>query len=107
MSDGSTQWSRPSESQLRLLMILAKEWSNGPPGWVDRVLVSPMDDGGQGSLRLVVPGEVLSERKFGSKAAEHQFTDSGGTVVLASLNLDQHGLPFELDIWRTDFSRSP
>ena len=36
--------------------------------------------------------------------AEIQFTDTDGVEVLASLNLDQDGKPFELDVWKTDFN---
>lgn len=41
---------------------------------------------------------------FGGQVAEYQFTDADGVEVLASLNVDQDGRPFELDMWKTDFS---
>jgi len=36
--------------------------------------------------------------------AEYQFTDADGVEVLISLNVDADGRPFELDVWKTDFS---
>jgi hypothetical protein len=104
MSDESTRWSRPSGLQLRLLTLLASKWSERPSSWVDSVLVSPMDDGGMGSLRLAMTEAPSRDRRFGRKVAEHQFTDSDGVAVLASLYVDQDDLPFEMDVWKTDFS---
>jgi hypothetical protein len=63
-----------------------------------------MDDGGMGSLRLTMAEVPSGNRRFGRKVAEHQFTDSDGVAVLASLYLDQNDLPFEMDVWKTDFS---
>lgn len=103
MPDPSIQWSRPSDAQLRLLKVLASKWTERAETWVDGVLVSPMDDGGMGSLRLMTPGLPLDGRRFGRKAAEHRFADDG-VAVLASLFLDQNDVPFELDVWKTDFS---
>ncbi len=47
----------------------------------------------------------MEDRKFGRRASECQFTDEDGVEVLASLNLDQDGNLYELDIWKTDFGK--
>lgn len=104
MSGESTRWTRPTGEQLQLLNLLASKWAEGPRTWVERVLVSPMDDGGMGSLRLAMPDGASTGRKFGRKVAEHQFADADGVVVLASLYVDQDDMPFEMDVWKTDFS---
>jgi hypothetical protein len=62
-----------------------------------------MSDGGMGSLELLLP-ESQKVRTFGSRVAELQFNDEDGVAVIASLNVDQAMLPFELDVWKTDFS---
>lgn len=36
--------------------------------------------------------------------AELQFDDDDGVPILTSLNIDQDGKLFELDIWKVDYS---
>lgn len=63
--------------------------------------VSPMAEGGEGKLRF----EARSLKpKLAATPAECKFTDSDGVQVSATLGLDQQGDPFELDIWKVDFS---
>lgn len=74
--------------------------------WLDRLIVSEMDDGGMGSLRLLPNGRALSpETKFGRVASSVEFSDADGIEVSAALYLDDTGTPFELDIWKADFSK--
>ena len=71
---------------------------------IDSLKVVPMDDGGMGSLLLLQSSSTSSSTKMGSRASELLFIDEDGIDVIASLNLDECGVPFELDIWKTDFS---
>jgi len=64
--------------------------------------VTEMDDGGMGSLRF---HSKTKEPKFGEAAAEYWFQDNDGIDVTVRLNLDQNGELFELDVWKTDFSK--
>ena len=68
---------------------------------LDAMQVEPMDDGGMGSLAI-----APLKRLFGSCAAECHFYDQDGVLVLATLNLDSFGLPFEIDVWKVDFSQT-
>jgi hypothetical protein len=68
---------------------------------LDALVVKPMSDGGMGSLAIAPFDET---RKFGSSPAECHFYDLDGVPVSVTLNLDQHGAPFEIDIWRVDFA---
>ena len=43
-------------------------------------------------------------RILGNKLAETEFLDEDGITVIATLNLDNYGDPYELDVWKTDFS---
>jgi len=74
-------------------------------GGVEKVpqdaLVEPMMDGGMGSLRFI---SNRAGRRFGVGLGEVQFTDSDGVLVSATVNTDQFGDLFELDIWKVDFS---
>ena len=96
----------PSEREKRLLRALVAKAPglHVGPGWFDELRVRPMDDGGMGSLELVSPRTPASTRRFGQQAAELEFTDRDGVLVVASLLLDQDGEPFELDLWKVDFS---
>ena len=93
----------PSASERRLLAVIATRAKGLNPDWLDELQVATMDDGGMGSLRLLVHGASSTERLYGKTVAEYEFTDSDGVKVLCALNVDQLGLPFELDVWKTDF----
>src|ERR1041385_6082799 len=94
----------PTDGERRLLAHLALLAADVDPAWVEGVKVRPLSDGNLGSLQLAPRGALASEHRFGKKAAEYQFTDADGVLVLVALNLDQDGRPFELDVWKTDFS---
>jgi hypothetical protein len=42
-------------------------------------------------------------RRLGHRIAELQFDDADGVPVIASLNVDQDGDLYELDVWKVDF----
>jgi len=64
-----------------------------------------MNDDGMGSLRLYPDGSEAIDRKFGKQVSECQFIDKDRIEVIASLNLDQIGSLYELDIWKTNFEK--
>lgn len=97
---------RPTKQEQRLLEVLIlKSGIDFPMGWQDNLFVRQMDDGGMGSLYLFPAGLNKEKRSFGKQISELQFTDIDGVEVIASLNLDESGNLFELDIWKTDFSK--
>jgi hypothetical protein len=97
---------RPTKQEERLVEVLViKSGIDFPIGWKDNLLVSQMDDGGMGSLYLFPEGLNKEQRSFGKQISELQFTDIDGVEVIASLNLDESGNLFELDIWKTDFGK--
>lgn len=65
------------------------------------VLVRVLDDGGMGSLEFFSEKE---DRVFGKAVSQCSFIDDDGIEVLVTMNLDQYGKPYELDIWKTDHS---
>lgn len=101
---GSTPFREPTEAERRLLSVLFSKCDECSPEWLSSVLVSSMDDGGMGSLKLRLQSDIEADPKFGRRAAEVQFADADGIAVIASLNLSTKGLPFEMDLWKTDFS---
>jgi hypothetical protein len=75
-----------------------------PDNWKQDLLVSPMQDGGMGSLSLLFVSQSEEKRVFGEQISECHFLDEDGVDVIASLNVDQDGNLFELEIWKTDYS---
>lgn len=96
---------KPSSHEIRLLLFLANLARDAlPADWTEYLRVEEMDDGGMGSLKLSPQNTTSINRSFGSVAASCQFVDDDGTRVVATLYLDQHGVPLELDMWKVDFS---
>ena len=66
-------------------------------------LVDDRSDGGMGSIRFRAAGP--GKRQFARQIGEATFVDDDGIAVSATLNLDQHGELFELDLWKVDNSK--
>jgi hypothetical protein len=97
---------KPTAQEEMLLEFLIKKSSFPfPKNWKEGLLVRPMDDGGIGSSYLFPKGEITEDRVLDQQVSEIQFTDQDGIEVIASLNIDNKGDLFELDIWKTDFNR--
>ena len=94
----------PQEEKL-LDLLAQKSLVKLSPHWKDNLLVIPMNDGGMGSLQLLPDGIKQENRLFGKCISQYQFTDKDGVEVIVSLNVDDKGELFELDIWKTDFSQ--
>ncbi len=65
-----------------------------------------MTDGRMGSIQFVHLGVNPSSdaRKFGGEMSSCHFTDDDGVLVSVVLYADTSGIPFELDVWKVDFS---
>jgi hypothetical protein len=97
---------KPTKDEMWLLEILVQKATvKFPSDWNTNLLVKPLNDEGMGSLQLIPEGVAInSDRLLGEQVSEYQFTDEDGVEVIASLNIDDTGRLFELDIWKTDFS---
>lgn len=96
----------PTSDEKRLIRALM-ERSRCPSAFLDHLdslLVKNLDDGGMGSLRVLLPARLASSEVMKSQAAELQFTDADGAVVIASLYVNEDGLPLEIDMWKPTFS---
>jgi hypothetical protein len=110
MSQQRTAMRRPSAEERQMIECLARLATAVPAGvqWVDDLAVEDLDDGGMGSLRLWPAGVDPSlPRVFGAAVAETQFVDEEGVAVIVTLYVDRAARPFELDVWRTNFSPRP
>lgn len=94
-----------NERQL-ITFLISKSIINIPANWSEYLLVQPLADGGMGSLYLFYKGVPLNEKRtFGKQVSEMTFVDKDGVTVIVSLNVDEKGLLYELDVWKTDYSR--
>lgn len=69
------------------------------------LLVEELRDGGMGSVRFHLKEDNQTKRNFGSCVSEIKFKDKDGIDVILSLYLDTDGDVFELDVWKTNFSK--
>jgi hypothetical protein len=60
-----------------------------------------MADGGMGSIRFA--GQTDRPRKMGRELVMAEYLDEDQVPVLISINLDEDGQLFELDIWKVNF----
>lgn len=96
----------PTMDEARLLLELARiAGLDDPEGWLRELTVRPMKDGGMGSLDLAAATPESARSGLVVPKASVQFADEDGTQVIATLNADESGVPMELDVWKTDFSR--
>lgn len=87
-----------------LLELIKRSNTKIAANWEQGLLVVPIN-GITGSLIMYPKGVSENGRTLGVQASECQFLDLDGVPVIAALNLDAHGNLFELDLWKTDFSK--
>ena len=65
-----------------------------------------INDGGMGSLRFVPIDNmpVVNTQKFEGVISSCNFSDEDGVLVSVALYADSFGNPFELDMWKVDFT---
>jgi len=91
---------RDDEKEVLLELIARTDQLELDDGWIDSVMVVELDDGGMGSLRFVTGADTTMGRQGG----ELIFIDDDGVEVLVTLIVDEENNPFEIDVWKTDFS---
>ena len=72
--------------------------------WKEKIRVKSLNDGNMGSLELFINDDSEKDRIFGEQIAECYFFDTDDIKVIVSLNIDDIGNLYELDVWKTDFS---
>jgi hypothetical protein len=100
------EFRKPTADERRLLLELARVANvDSPESWLDALQVREMKDGGMGSLELAVAARYVA-RSGGvvTSKVSVQFADEDGVQVVATLNASEDGVPFELDVWKTDFT---
>ncbi len=96
---------KPKEKEIRLIDFLMKKGSLiYKVDWEKYLLVTPMDDGGMGSLILTEENSLNRQRFYGRTVSELEYKDADNVTVIISLNIDDKGKLYELDFWKVDFS---
>jgi hypothetical protein len=92
---------RSEESEL-LQALLNMVPDTERPAVPDCMVAIDLSDGGMGSVRLTDGSDRV--RRLGRELVKAKYTDEDGVRVSISVNLDEEGDLFEIDIWKVDFS---
>ncbi len=98
---------KPQHDELRLLIHLGSHMAieaRFGDDWFDRLMVMSMDDGGMGSLKLHLTGHTRGDKSAPCTRPFVVFKDVDEMEVWATMHFDENGLPYELDMWKVDFS---
>ncbi|QES88569.1 DUF6984 family protein [Rhizosphaericola mali] len=66
--------------------------------------VKDMQDGQMGSIKFIYDNNT-QKRMFSKQIEEIEFTDKDNIPILVTINIDQFGDLYEVDIWKVDFSQ--
>jgi len=90
--------------EIALITWMIKSTDEGPSiiDKLEKLIVEEMEDGGMGSLRVVVEGE--DKRLFSRELAKVDLFDLDQVPVFISVDLDTDGNFFELDVFKGDFN---
>ena len=93
---------RPNELTFIKSMMGRSDNVSIVPARLEDVLVEEMNDGGMGSLLF---SSSKGGRVLGEEVARKVFLDQDGVLAVATISHDNHGELYELDVWKTDFSK--
>lgn len=93
-----------TEPEQRLITTMLADSSGGKAilGQVSSARVVEMSDGGMGSLKFARTD--YEECRLGKTVSQAEFLDEDGVAVSVTINLDEDGRLYELDVWKVDFS---
>ena len=90
---------------ISFLLHAAKKDDDYIPKFFSVTRCSALDDGGMGSIRFFSNSNMDDDgRVLGGEISSCHFTDVDGVMVSVALYIDSFGSPFELDVWKVDFS---
>lgn len=95
---------KPSKKETQIINYLVLKAHYFKDGWNINLRVTEMNDG-MGSL-LIIPQEQINKKcLFKRQISELKFKDIDNIDVIISLNIDQEGFLFELDIWKMNYEK--
>lgn len=95
---------RLTSAEIKLISYLVYDTPEGAAiiASLESLFVEEMEDGGMGSLKVVVEGE--DRRRYGGTVADMDSHDVDGMYLLISVIVDTDHNFYELDIFKGDFS---
>jgi hypothetical protein len=93
---------RNDERALLTKLISGKPDSLCLLNFLENAVIEEMDDGGMGSLRFCISDS--KSHHLGEQLIEKTFVDVDDVPIIVTVNLDDQGMLYELDIWKVDFS---
>lgn len=88
-----------------LAYLIGKAHLKLPDKWGQDLHVINMEDGGMGSFSVVYDKNQIQEnRSFGRQASDFTINDEDGIPILVTLYLDENDLPYEVDVWKINYS---
>jgi hypothetical protein len=91
---------RADEHAIIVALIKGGPYEHKVLGELSGLAVQDMPDGGMGSIKFCT--ETAKEPVFGKEIAEGAFQDEDGVPVSVTLNLDDAGNLFELDVFKAN-----
>lgn len=91
---------KQEERDLLVAMLARKPTGEAIIARLSDYLVQDLGDGGMGSVRVV----GSEDRRFGGQIATVDLRDVDGVPLSITVNIDNFGELFEIDIWKVDFS---
>jgi len=93
-----------NKSELKFLVKLLKNNTSFKVNLyqLSQLQVEEADDGGMGGLIFLSKNQG---RRLGKDIANYEFKDQDGVTVITTLSLDNFGDLYELDVWKTNFSK--
>ena len=90
--------------EIALITWMIKDTNEGTAiiNKLDELTVEEMDDGGMGSLKVVVDSK--DNRLYSRDLAKADLFDIDGVPVFISVDLDKNGDFYQLDVFKGDFS---
>lgn len=95
---------RLTSAEIKLISYLVWDTPRGAGiiASLEDLFVEEMDDGGMGSLQVIVEGD--DHRRYGGTVADMDFHDVDGMYLLISVIVDTDDNFYELDIFKGDLS---
>lgn len=92
---------RPEEIELLGALLAGHQSAKSLLANITETRIRDLKDGQMGSIELA---QSYPGRRMSKCIAEADYVDLDGVSVTITVNIDQQGKLFEIDIWKVDFS---
>lgn len=93
---------KKEECDLIVFMLRGNSDYSGLCDTLFKAVIKEMNDGRMGSIRFIYSDSKV--RKFSKEIAEASILDVDNVLMSFTINIDEYGDLFELDVFKVDFS---